>query len=117
MEIGLLLIEEGKEEGVSVGKEKKECRTRLLLSYKSRKFEFGDYDMESYRVGSLDGKKKVEILCIHETRWTLSHAYRLGAGLRCSLMLLMEKVTGVILKATFSKNLLEVKGVFRYCGG
>ncbi|KAK3514197.1 hypothetical protein QTP70_009438 [Hemibagrus guttatus] len=110
VEIGLLLVEEVEEGG--------ECRQREKRKGKSVGLRIG-----TLNVGTMTGKgreladmmerRKVDILCVQETRWKGSKACSIGAGFKLFYYGVDSKRNGVgvVLKEEFVRNVLEVKRV------
>ncbi|KAK3514119.1 hypothetical protein QTP70_005119 [Hemibagrus guttatus] len=79
--------------------------------------------IETLNVGTMTGKgreladmmerRKVDILCVQETRWKGSKARSIGAGFKLFYYGVDSKRNGVgvVLKEEFVRNVLEVKGV------
>ncbi|KAK3554500.1 hypothetical protein QTP70_024407 [Hemibagrus guttatus] len=110
VEIGLLLVEEVEEGG--------ECRQREKRKGKSVGLRIG-----TLNVGTMTGKgreladmmerRKVDILCVQESRWKGSKAHSIGAGFKLFYYGVDSKRNGVgvVLKEEFVRNVLEVKRV------
>ncbi|KAK3571265.1 hypothetical protein QTP86_005981 [Hemibagrus guttatus] len=58
-------------------------------------------------------RRKVDVLCVHETRWKSSKAHSIGAGFKLFYYGVDSKRNGVgvVLKEEFVRNVLEVKRV------
>ncbi|XP_061621461.1 uncharacterized protein LOC133474126 [Phyllopteryx taeniolatus] len=96
---------------------------RVLRQKEKRKTQSLELNVGTLNVGTMTGKsrelvdmmirRKVDILCVQETRWKGSKARSLGAGFKLFYHGVDGKRNGVgvILKEELAKNVLEVKRV------
>ncbi|KAK3558735.1 hypothetical protein QTP86_028033, partial [Hemibagrus guttatus] len=96
VEIGLLLVEEVEDGGVRIGT-----------------LNVGTMTGKGRELADMMERRKLDILCVQETRWKGSKARSIGAGFKLFYNGVDSKRNGVgvVLKEEFVRNVLEVKRV------
>ncbi|KAK3517196.1 hypothetical protein QTP70_000864 [Hemibagrus guttatus] len=104
VEIGLLLVEE-----VEEGEKRKGKSVGLRIGT----LNVGTMTGKGRELADMMERRKVDILCVQETRWKGSKARSIGAGFKLFYYGVDSKRNGVgvVLKEEFVRNVLEVKRV------
>ncbi|KAK3538624.1 hypothetical protein QTP86_008836 [Hemibagrus guttatus] len=108
VEIGLLLVEEVEEGGECADRER-----RGKVGLRIGTLNVGTMTGKGRELADVMERRKVDILCVQETRWKGSKAHSIGAGFKLFYYGVDSKRNGVgvVLKEEFVRNVLEVKRV------
>ncbi|KAK3542975.1 hypothetical protein QTP70_008094, partial [Hemibagrus guttatus] len=112
VEIGLLLVEEVEEGGECTDREKRR-KVGLSVGLRIGTLNVGTMTGKGRELAEMMERRKVDILCVQETRWKGSKARSIGAGFKLFYYGVDSKRNGVgvVLKEEFVRNVLEVKRV------
>ncbi|KAK3561622.1 hypothetical protein QTP86_010757 [Hemibagrus guttatus] len=110
VEIGLLLVEEVEEGGECTDREKRKGKS---VGLRIGTLNVGTMTGKGRELADVMERRKVDILCVQETRWKGSKARSIGAGFKLFYYGVDSKRNGVgvVLKEEFVRNVLEVKRV------
>ncbi|KAK3519736.1 hypothetical protein QTP70_003706 [Hemibagrus guttatus] len=109
VEIGLLMVEEVEEGGECTDRERRGKSVGLRIGT----LNVGTMTGKGRELADMMERRKVDILCVQETRWKGSKARSIGAGFKLFYYGVDSKRNGVgvVLKGEFVRNVLEVKRV------